>query len=134
MQNGHDRAWMSDISPAGTRSRRYHALDHPRSRRTGRSIGRSLARLADGLMIVHVDARGRCQRWWQAPGSQTQVFNETCPQYLFLDRADLDRPWRGEVHVLATVARCDADLIWRHVQADVLGLSSDHWLPTRRAS
>merc|ERR1712185_476658 len=73
---------------------RYHAPSRPglaEEEAINRAV--SLARLAQApLFIVHVSTPGGAEIVARARANGGQVWAETCPQYLFLTRDDLDKP------------------------------------------
>ncbi len=73
---------------------RYHAVSHAslaEGEATGRAI--SLAALVDvPILIVHVSAPEAIDAIRAAQTRGLKIFGETCPQYLFLTAADIDRP------------------------------------------
>ena len=86
--------WLSDrLQPRGYVAPKYHAVSHnpiAESEASRRAI--DLARLADAkLLIVHVSAPEAAQAILNARNRGLPVYGETCPQYLFLTAADLDR-------------------------------------------
>ena len=86
--------WMTErLLAGGHGSPKYHAVSHARiaeGEATHRAI--RLAELVDvPLLIVHVSASEAIDEIRRAQGRGLKVFGETCPQYLFLTAADLDR-------------------------------------------
>jgi dihydropyrimidinase len=86
--------WLSDrLVDGGHRAPKYHAVSHSRvgeAEATHRAI--ALARLADvPVLIVHVSAAEAAAEIRRAQTAGLKVYGETCPQYLFLTAADLDR-------------------------------------------
>ena len=126
-------AWMSDrLVERGHTAPRYHALSHPalaEAEAINRAI--SLATLADApLLIVHVSTPEGAALVAGARLAGAKVFGETCPQYLFLDRSDLDRPGMEGAKFMCSPPVRDAAAraaLWRHVQAGTFDVvSSDH--------
>ncbi|MGB3553932.1 MAG: dihydropyrimidinase [Jannaschia sp.] len=126
-------AWMSDRLVAGGHTApRYHALSHPaiaEAEAINRAI--SLAKLADApLLIVHVSTPEGAALVSEARLAGAKIFGETCPQYLFLDRDDLDRPgMEGAKFMCSPPVRDTAtqEALWRHLQAGTFSVfSSDH--------
>lgn len=125
--------WMvSRLIAQGHDSPKFHAVSHPAAAEA-EAIHRGI-RLAGfvgaPLLIVHVSTDEGARLVAQAHMDGQPIFGETCPQYLFLTKDDLDRegaegakfccspPLRDE--------RTQADL-WRHLQAGTFRLfSSDH--------
>jgi len=125
--------WISKrLLDAGHTEPRYHAVSHPalaEEEAINRAI--TLARFVDApLLVVHVSTPGGAQLVRDARQSGAKVFGETCPQYLFLTAADLDRPGREGAKYICSPPLRDAatqEALWRHVQSGTLSLvSSDH--------
>lgn len=126
-------AWMTDrLMAAGHTAPRYHAVSHPaiaEAEAINRAI--SLARLADApLLIVHVSTPEGATLVSDARRDGARIFGETCTQYLFLDRDDLDRPgMEGAKFMCSPPLRDTATqaALWRHLQAGTFSVfSSDH--------
>ena len=126
-------AWMSDrLTAGGHTAPRYHALSHPaiaEAEAINRAI--SLARLADApLLIVHVSTPEGAALVAEARLAGAKVFGETCAQYLFLERSDLDRPgMEGAKFMCSPPVRDTASqaALWRHLQGGTFSVfSSDH--------
>jgi len=86
--------WLTDrLLAGGHRAPKYHAVSHARvaeSEATSRAI--DLARLVDvPMLIVHVSAAEAIDAIRRAPALGLRIYGDTCPQYLFLPAADLDR-------------------------------------------
>ncbi|MBS0122688.1 dihydropyrimidinase [Thetidibacter halocola] len=111
---------------------RYHAPARPalaEEEAINRAI--SLARLVDApLMIVHVSTPGGASLVSKARHEGAYVFGETCPQYLFLTREDLNRPgMEGAKYICSPPVRDAATqaVLWRHIAAGTFSVvSSDH--------
>ncbi len=125
--------WLSKrLLDEGHTAPRYHAVSHPalaEEEAIHRAI--SLAKLADApLLIVHVSTPGGAEIVQRARQAGAKVFGETCPQYLFLTRDDLDRSGsEGAKFICSPPLRDEATqaALWRHVQAGTFSLiSSDH--------
>jgi dihydropyrimidinase len=125
--------WMSErLLAAGHVEPRYHAPSHPalaEEEAINRAI--SLARFVDApLLIVHVSTPGGAQIVRDARNNGAKIFGETCPQYLFLTRDDLDRPGKEGAKFICSPPLRDAatqEALWGHVQTGALQLvSSDH--------
>ena len=125
--------WMgSRLVNGGNLEPRYHAPSRP-SLAEEEAINRaiSLARLADApLFIVHVSTPDGAETIARARAAGGRVWAETCPQYLFLTRDDLDKPgMEGAKFICSPPLRDVAtqEALWQHVQAGTLSLvSSDH--------
>lgn len=125
--------WMSDrLVEGGHTAPRYHAPSHPALAEI-EAIHRAicLARLVDTpLVIVHVSTAEGAKLVEQARAEGAKIFGETCPQYLFLDRADLDRPGMEGAKFMCSPPlrdRATREALWRSLQRGVFTLySSDH--------
>ena len=125
--------WISRrLVEAGHTAPRYHAISHPAAAEV-EAINRAitLARFVDApLLIVHVSTPEGAGLVARARLEGARIFGETCPQYLFLDRSDLDRPgMEGAKFVCSPPLRDEAtrEALWRHVQAGTFSVvSSDH--------
>ena len=125
--------WMvRRLVAGGHTAHKFHAISHPAAAEA-EAIHRGI-RLASfvgaPLLIVHVSTDEGARLVQNARTDGHAIFGETCPQYLFLTRDDLDRPGaEGAKYVCSPPlrdARTQADL-WRHLQAGTLHLwSSDH--------
>src|SRR5262249_22913599 len=73
---------------------RYHAVSHARlAEGEAANHAISLAELLDvPILLVHVSAPEAIDVIRTAQTRGLKIFGETCPQYLFLTAADLDRP------------------------------------------
>ena len=86
--------WLSErLVAGGRRAPKYHAVSHARlaeSEATHRAV--ALAQLVDvPILIVHVSAGEAMAEIRRAQDQGLRIYGETCPQYLFLTAADLDR-------------------------------------------
>ncbi|MEM6678611.1 MAG: dihydropyrimidinase [Pseudomonadota bacterium] len=125
--------WMSDrLLAAGHTAPRYHAPSHPAMAEI-EAIHRAicLARLVDTpLVIVHVSTEEGAKLVRDARAEGAKIFGETCPQYFFLTREDLDRPgMEGAKFMCSPPVRDEATqaALWRHLQTGTFTLwSSDH--------
>jgi dihydropyrimidinase len=125
--------WMSDrLIAGGYTEPRYHAVSHPalaEEEAINRAI--SLAKLVDApLFLVHVSTPGGAELVAKARLEGARVFAETCPQYLFLTRDDLDREGMAGAKFMCSPPVHDPatqEVLWRHLQAGTFQLcSSDH--------
>lgn len=85
--------WLSDrLLEGGYSAPKYHAISHAQlaeGEATHRAI--ALAELLDTpLLIVHVSAPEAMYEIRKAKTRGLKIYGETCPQYLFLTRDDLD--------------------------------------------
>ncbi|KAL1634019.1 hypothetical protein SLS56_002611 [Neofusicoccum ribis] len=112
---------------------KYHATAHPpvaEFEATYRAI--ALAEFLDApILIVHVSSPAAAAHIRAARARGLPVYAETCPQYLFLTRGDLDRPgFEGAKCVCAPPPRAgpaDHDAIWAALRDGTFAvLSSDH--------
>ncbi len=111
---------------------RYHAPARPaiaEEEAVNRAV--SLARLVNApLMIVHVSTPGGAQTVAQARSEGAYIFGETCPQYLFLTKDDLNRPgMEGAKYICSPPLRDHAtqEMLWSHISAGTFTvISSDH--------
>ena len=132
-ENNEMLKWMAKrLLDAGHVEPRYHAPSHPAlAEEEAIFRGIALARLVDApLLIVHVSTPGGAAIVRDARNAGAKIFAETCPQYLFLTAADLDRPGlEGAKYICSPPLRDPAtqEVLWRHVQTGTLQLvSSDH--------
>lgn len=125
--------WISDrLVAAGHTQPRYHAISHPAAAEA-EAINRAitLARFVDApLLIVHVSTPEGAGMVAQARLDGAKIFGETCPQYLFLTRQDLDRPGMEGAKFMCSPPVRDfetQEALWRHLQAGTFSVfSSDH--------
>ncbi|PQV55976.1 dihydropyrimidinase [Defluviimonas denitrificans] len=125
--------WISDrLVAAGHTQPRYHAISHPAAAEA-EAINRAitLARFVDApLLIVHVSTPEGAGLVAKARLDGAKIFGETCPQYLFLTKEDLDRPgMEGAKFMCSPPVRDTAtqEALWRHLQAGTFSVfSSDH--------
>jgi dihydropyrimidinase len=111
---------------------KYHAASHPRLAET-EAINRviAMAELLDQpLMIFHVSTVEGAAVVREARGRGLKIFAETCPQYLFLSKEDLDRPGlEGAKWMCSPPVRekTDQDALWLALAlGDLQTISSDH--------
>jgi len=125
--------WISErLVDAGHTEPRYHAVSHPalaEEEAINRAI--TLARFVDApLLIVHVSTPGGAKLVQRARKAGAKIFGETCPQYLFLTKDDLDRPGKeGAKFICSPPLRDEATqaALWQHIQSGTFSLvSSDH--------
>ncbi|MEI4260154.1 dihydropyrimidinase [Roseovarius sp. D0-M9] len=126
-------AWMNrELAARGMTAPKYHAISRPElaeEEAINRAI--TLAQLAGApLFVVHVSTEGGAARVQRARAEGAPIFAETCPQYLALTRADLDRPgMEGAKYICSPPVRDTAtqDALWRHIQSGTFdSVSSDH--------
>jgi len=117
---------------AGETSPRFHALTRPAAAEgeaTNRAI--TLAQLAGvPVYIVHVTCRRSLEAIVRARESGQRVYGETCPQYLLLSAADLERSdFEGAKYVLTPPLRerSDQEALWGALGAgDLQVVATDH--------
>ena len=125
--------WISRrLVAAGHTAPRYHAISHPAAAEA-EAINRAiaLARFVDAaLLIVHVSTPEGANLVARARLEGARIFGETCPQYLFLTRDDLDQPGMEGAKFICSPPLRDAatqEALWRHLQAGTFSVfSSDH--------
>ena len=125
--------WISNrLVTGGYTAPRYHAISHPalaEEEAINRAI--TLAKLVDAaLLIVHVSTPEGAALVQKARLEGAKIFGETCPQYLFLTRADLDRPGMEGAKFMCSPPLRDADTqaaLWHHIRTGTFTVvSSDH--------
>ncbi|MEE8332800.1 MAG: dihydropyrimidinase, partial [Alphaproteobacteria bacterium] len=125
--------WMAErLLQAGLRAPKFHAVARPmlvEREATHRTI--ALAELVDvPVLIVHVSGADAIEQIVWARKRGLKVFAETCPQYLFLTEADLDRPgMEGAKHMCSPPPRdaANQEIVWEALKAGVFDVfSSDH--------
>ena len=125
--------WMTQrLLAQGHSAPRYHAISHPAAAEA-EAIHRAVtfARFLDApLLIVHVSTPEGADIVARARLEGARVYAETCPQYLFLTRDDLDRPgMEGAKFMCSPPPRDWASNaeIWRHLSVGTFSVfSSDH--------
>src|SRR5256886_1208151 len=126
-------AWMSKrLLARGYTAPRHHAVPHPRygeAEAFPRLI--ACAALVDQpIMIYHVSTAEGAAVIRHARGQGLKVFAETCPQYLLLTKADLDRPGQeGAKWICSPPMRekFDQEALWQALAlGDLQVVSSDH--------
>lgn len=126
-------AWMNrQLAARGMTAPKYHAISRPELAEE-EAVNRAvrLAQLAGAPMfVVHVSTAGGAAQVQHARAQGAPIFAETCPQYLALTRADLDRPgMEGAKYMCSPPVRDEAtqDALWRHVRTGTFdSVSSDH--------
>lgn len=133
-ENGDVLEWMTEqLERHHLFAPKYHATSRPpllEDEATNRAI--ALSRLVQTpILIVHVSSQEATETIRKAQDIGLPVYAETCPQYLFLTREDLDQPgFEGAKCVCAPPPRDghkDHEAIWRGLQNGTFTiLSSDH--------
>ena len=126
-------AWMGRrLVERGYVAPKYHAVSHPRASEA-EAFDRlvAMAALVDQpVMIFHVSTREGVEAVRRARGAGHKVFAETCPQYLFLTAADLDKPGvDGAKWMCSPPPRSadDQEALWQGLAlGDLQVISSDH--------
>jgi dihydropyrimidinase len=126
-------AWMGKrLVERGYVAPKYHAVSHPRASEA-EAFDRlvAMAALVDQpVMIFHVSTREGVEAVRRARGAGHKVFAETCPQYLFLTAADLDKPGvEGAKWMCSPPPRTgdDQEALWQGLAlGDLQVVSSDH--------
>ncbi|KAK4550849.1 hypothetical protein LTR36_000429 [Oleoguttula mirabilis] len=112
---------------------KYHATSHPAMAEveaTYRAI--CLSEFIDApILLVHISSPAAAKHIKQAQDRGLPIHAETCPQYLFLTKADLDKPgFEGAKCVCSPPPReseQDQEGIWRGLEDGTFTvLSSDH--------
>lgn len=125
--------WMTErLLAGGHTAPRYHAISHPRiaeSEASSRAI--AMAELVDTpMLIVHVSTAEAARTIRKARDRGLRIHGETCPQYLFLTREDLDRPGAdGAMFCCSPPPRDEADqeAMWLGLRNGTFEVfSSDH--------
>jgi dihydropyrimidinase len=126
-------AWVTRrLLEQGHAAPRYHAISHPRVAEA-EAVNRLIAMAAlvdQPIVVFHVTTEGSLRAIRDAQNRGLKVLAETCPQYLLLEAADLDKPGlEGAKWMFSPPARDAADraAIWRGVQNGTFQIvSSDH--------
>jgi dihydropyrimidinase len=116
----------------GETAPRHHALTRPpetEAEATARAI--SMATMAGApLYVVHLTCAAALAHVTTARDRGLPVHAETCPQYLFLSRADYDRPgFEGAQYVMSPPLReaADQEALWRGLAGgDLQVVATDH--------
>jgi dihydropyrimidinase len=125
--------WLSKrLLAKGYTAPRYHAVSHPRFGEV-EAFTRLIAFaefIDQPIMIYHVSSAEGAAVIRAARGRGLKVFAETCPQYLFLTKNDLDKPsiegakWMCSPPVRET---SDQEALWQALRVgDLQLISSDH--------
>ncbi len=133
-ENGAVIDWMTkQLEQKKLFAPKYHVTSHPpvaEIEATYRAI--SLSSFIDvPILIVHVSSPAAASHICEAQKKGLPVYAETCPQYLFLTRKDLDKPgFEGAKCVCSPPPRegeQDHEAIWQGLQNGTFTvLSSDH--------
>lgn len=126
-------AWMSHkLLSEGKTAPKHHAESHPRASET-EAFTRLIAAAAlvdQPIMIFHVSTAEGAALVADARRQGQKVFAETCPQYLFLTAADLDRPGLEGAKFMCSPPpreKADQEALWAALaRGDLQTVSSDH--------
>jgi len=117
---------------AGNTAPKYHALTRP-TKAEGEGAGRAIAiaEMADSpVYIVHLSCNDALEKVVEARDRGIPAYAETCPQYLFLDYTDYEKPgFEGAKYVMTPPLRPkeNQDKLWRGLQYnDLQVISTDH--------
>ena len=126
-------SWMGKkLIEHGYTAPKYHAVSHPRAAEA-EAISRLIlaAELLDQpVMVFHVSTAEGADVIRRARGRGLKIYAETCPQYLFLTAADLDKPGLDGARWMCsppprTIA--DQEALWQALAlGDLQLVSSDH--------
>lgn len=133
-ENGDVLNWLTDrLEAENLVAPKYHATSRPpilEAEATNRAIALSCLIANTPILLVHVSDAGATERIRAAQNQGQPIFAETCPQYLFLKRDDLDLPgFEGAKHVCSPPPRDEAsqEAIWNGLRNGTFSvLSSDH--------
>ncbi len=126
-------AWLTEaLLKSGMTAPKYHAWARPtviEREATHRAI--ALAELVDQpIQIFHVSGPEPAAEIAQARARGLKVWGETCPQYLVLQAADMDRPgFEGAKFICSPAPRGSAESegLWAAIREGTLEvISSDH--------
>ncbi|KAK1760050.1 putative allantoinase [Echria macrotheca] len=133
-ENGDVLNWLTDqLEAQKLFDPKYHSHSRPpilEAEATNRAIALSSLISNTPILLVHVSDPGATLRIRQAQTSGQPIYAETCPQYLFLTRDDLDHPgFEGAKCVCSPPPRDKAsqETIWTGLRNGTFAvLSSDH--------
>ncbi len=125
--------WLTErLLDQGKSAPKYHAHAHAAAAEreaTHRAI--TMAEIVGiPLLIVHVSGKEAIEQIAWAQNKGLDIYAETCPQYLFLTAADMDKSgFEGAKYMCSPPPRdaANQEHVWRGIEADVLSVfSSDH--------
>ncbi|KAB5566198.1 hypothetical protein GE09DRAFT_958643 [Coniochaeta sp. 2T2.1] len=133
-ENGDVLNWLTDqLESKKLFAPKYHSHSRPpvlEAEATNRAIALSGLISDTPILLVHVSDPGATRRIREAQSNGQPIYAETCPQYLFLTRDDLDKPgFEGAKCVCSPPPRDKAsqEVIWTGVKNGTFAvLSSDH--------
>ena len=126
-------SWLSErLLEHGHTAPKFHSVAHASAAEreaTHRAI--TLSEIVDvPILIVHVSGRQAIDEIRAARARGLRLYAETCPQYLFLTAADLDKPgFEGAKWMCSPPPRDKAnqEFVWRGLETGVFDVfSSDH--------
>ena len=125
--------WLTErLVAAGLTTMRHHAASRPAiGDREAAFRAIALSEIVEvPILIAHVSAAGVVDEIRRAQARGVPIFAETCPQYLYLSEADLDRPgFEGAKCVCTPPPRTPADqaaVLAGLVDGTLAVFSSDH--------
>lgn len=125
--------WMAKrLLSRGYVAPKYHGVAHPRlcEMEAFTRLIACAALIDQPIMIYHVSTRDGLEVIRRARGNGLKVFAETCPQYLFLTKDDLDKPdLQGAKWICSPPVRdiADQEALWHGLElGDLQVISSDH--------
>lgn len=133
-ENGDVLNWLTDqLETRNLVAPKYHANSRPpvlEAEATNRAIALSSLIANTPILLVHVSDPDAASRIRQAQTLGQPIFAETCPQYLFLTRDDLDGPGFEGAKCVCSPPPRDAKAqegIWTAVKNGTFAvISSDH--------
>ena len=126
-------SWMGKrLLKHGYTAPKYHSISHPRvcEPEAFQRLIACAALVDQPIMIFHVSTAEGAAVIRKARGEGLKVFAETCPQYLFMTKTDLDKPGlEGGKWMFSPPAReaSDQEALWQALDlGDLQVISSDH--------
>lgn len=126
-------SWMvKRLLARGHSAPKFHPVSHPRAAEA-EAFNRLIAFATfvdQPVMIFHVSTAEGAQVIGRARREGAKIFAETCPQYLFLTAADIDRPGLEGARWMCSPplrAKADQEALWQALgRGDLQVVSSDH--------
>src|SRR5256885_3042988 len=126
-------SWMGKrLVKNGYTAPKFHSISHPRvcEPEAFQRLIACAALVDQPIMIFHVSTAEGAAVIRQARGTGLKIFAETCPQYLFMTKHDLDKPGlEGGKWMFSPPARDahDQEALWQALDlGDLQVISSDH--------
>jgi dihydropyrimidinase len=126
-------SWMGKrLLKHGHTAPKFHGISHPRlcEPEAFHRLIACAALVDQPIMIFHVSTAEGAQVIRKYRGEGLKIFAETCPQYLFLTKEDLDKPGiEGAKWMFSPPARnaSDQEALWQALSlGDLQVISSDH--------